>query len=246
MKYFFLSLIVLIGFSSCYEKYVQEVYVVEDEQELDFLEIGRSLTYRVDSFQYQELYADSQTHSVYYIKEEILDTFRDAENNLSYYVVQYIKSSLNGNYRTNKIISYTRREQYLVRQEDNADLAILSFPLLNNIKWNPMVYTNTDFLNIDQLYPTQIIWQSEVINMALTWAVDTTINDNAKLDSCIEVSVANIENGGTDDYTDVIKFYDIYKKGIGPIYKEREAYVKRTSIANKRGYRLVYNLVSYE
>ncbi len=246
MKYLFTSILLILGLSSCYEKYVQVPFTVDSVDELQFLEIGRSLTYKVDSYFYQELYADSQRHSEYYIRESITDTFRDAEGNLCYYVIQARKTDLADSFRNIKAFSYILQDQYLIRQEDNAKIVILSFPLLKKIRWNPMMFTYSDFLNIDQLLPTQINWTSTVTSMDTTYTNPFIVDQGNKLDSCIGVSVADIYNGGSADYTDAIKFHDIYRKEIGPVYREREAYVKRTSIVNKRGFKLVFECIDYD
>ncbi len=140
MKYlFFLSLAILIlSLASCGNE-IEEPVDFELGLEYAPLEIGDYRIYSSDSIVYRQggLIKDSLSG---FIKEEIVDTFRDAQNILNYRIERSFKRLLNDQWAISDIWSASRSENNYIRNEENLKFVKLIFPIKQGISWDGNVF----------------------------------------------------------------------------------------------------------
>ncbi len=241
------SLLGILVLNSCYEEEVGPSVEYSTIGDLNLLRTGQVMEYQVDSTFYVESFVDSVRTSTLYYKEVVTEQSTDAEGNNVYTVEQSLRRDTTEPYIAFKTFLYRVSDDELVQQKDNAPLLFLKTPVLEEIEWNAIKYTNTDFLQVAQLDPVQKIWNSIYSKVDSSYTPTKAINGSTTaISNAIYVQLADIEDGGTADYTDRIHFDYVFAKGIGIVYKLEEAYVIRSSIKNRRGYKLEYHLISYE
>lgn len=241
-----------ICMTSCYNTHEITPDKVLNADTLNIFKIGRVLEYRVDSTFYLEVPSsstlDSERKSTFYIREEIYDTIRDSEGNLVYLVDVSKKNSMGSDYFPELTYSYTLKGQEVVWNTRNAPMSFLNFPLLNRAKWIANKYTNTDLVNVADLNANTKSWNAEVLDLDSMYSYpyyfeDSTTNFESPV---IYFQLADIFDGGSPEYTDLIDFKYMIAPNIGVVYKHEQAYVLRSNITYRRGFEINYYLIGYE
>ncbi len=242
-----LTLVLIIGLSSCYDKLELESPTYSAIADANYIREGQVMEYRIDSTYYYESVADSDRTSTIYIKEEVIESSFDAEGNTLYVIQQSRRYDTTQPYQILNAYYYRESANELIAQKNNAPLLLITAPMIKGVEWNATKYTNTDFIGVAQLDPVQKVWNSEILKVDSTYTPTHPINGSTKkIDSVTYIQLADINDGGTKDYTDRINFKTAYAKDIGMVYALEEAYVKRASIVYRRGYKLEYHLIRYE
>lgn len=246
-----LVLVVSVSLSSCYDTYEISPPTVENLDTLDIFKIGRVLEYKVDSTFYFETLnpstLDSQRKSTYYIKEEFYDTLRNSEGDLVYYALISRKNDSTSLYIPESTTTYTVKDNEVVWNTRNAPVVLFTFPLIQRGKWIANKYSNTDFVNVQDLNANNKSWNAEVLDIDTNYTFphyyDGTTNFVAK---AVYFQLADIFDGASKDYTDRINFKYMLVPQIGLVYKHEQAYILRNDITYRRGFEIKYYLIDYE
>ncbi len=236
-----------IALQSCYNEYVFDPPEYDSIDELAIFRTGRVWEYQVDSTFYIENGSSADRVSRYYMKEEIVDTTIGLEGDLVYIAHISTKPDSNSSYTYLKQCYYRLHGNELIKQVDNVPIQIMQAPIYNGIEWNAAKYSNADFIKVPELNAADKTWNSEIISSSHAYEPSTPINGNIDfISNSIDVQLCDITDGGKQEYTDRMYFYDIYSPGIGLLYRVEQAYVVRSNINNKRGYKIEYKLLRYE
>lgn len=113
------------------------------------LEVGKYLTYAVDSVVYDPVVGGVDQDSVrLYVKEEVVDTFRDNTGVLLYRVDRYERYADTLSWELAKVVAIgIEQEKSAIRLEDNLRFSKLPFPPLQGKQWegNSAFDSNREF-----------------------------------------------------------------------------------------------------
>lgn len=203
--------VLLIGFTACDET---ENFVVDFKYDYFPLEIGKYITYNVDSVTYSSaLGGGIQIDSASYEwRETVVDTFRDNENNLVYEVERERRDSASQDWRLVNVLTVTQTQTRLEYVENNRRFVKMFFPLR-------LEDTSNVFQYFDEFELVAI--RGEVIEAFKSWEYlieDLDVPSDAgtfTFDSTATIRYANSENA-----IELREASERYAKGIGLIYKE--------------------------
>ncbi len=242
-----ISTLLTLTFSSCYDTVELPPAEYNNIQEANLIREGQTMEYKVDSTFYVESYKDSVRKSTQYFQEKVTEKTTDSQGNTIYIITQSVRKDTSEPYQTISSFYYRVSNDELIEQRNNAPLLLLTSPIIKEKKWNAIKYTSTDFIEVPELNPIQKIWESEVIAVDSSYKPTEAINGSTEsIDKATYVLLADITDGGSSEYTDRLLYSYVFAPNIGIIQRTIEAYVIRSSIKYRRGYKLEYNLISYE
>jgi hypothetical protein len=128
MKYILFVASFLFLLASCDET---ENFVLDSKEAYFPLEIGKYITYSVDSIQYSTSSggATNVVSSTFQWREMVVDTFRDAENRLVYEVERMQRTDANEDWRLVNVITVTKMADRVELVENNRRFVKMFLPL---------------------------------------------------------------------------------------------------------------------
>ncbi len=214
--FFLLGLLLLL--SACDET---EELAIDYKYDYFPLEIGKYITYSVDSITYSTLNGNIVIDTgSYQIRETVVDTFTiiDTFNNtitigpLVYEVERKRRKNAGDAWQIETVLAVHRGANRLEWTENNRKFIKMFFPLKSEKKWNGNLYFDET-----ELVPVK----GEVIEVFKAWESNVTAIDepysyaNFDFDSTMVISQANSENVIEYRYST-----ERYARGIGLIEKE--------------------------
>jgi len=174
-------LLSIVFFSSC----KNETEMIDPiELGLDYapVEIGNYWIYKSDSLVYRQggLIRDTLLG---FIKEEIVDTFRDEENLLNYKLERSFKRLETDTWEMTDLWFSTISESSYIRNEENLKFKSLIFPITEGVDWDGNVFFDENVTVIEDgeaLQPYKN-WNYEYVNVDTTYSNDQFSAGNAIL-----------------------------------------------------------------
>lgn len=204
-----LGLLLLLG-SSCKDSQTLLEIAPDSSQEYFPLEIGKYLTYTVDSVYFKE---DAEPDTVRILaREEITDTLRDNEGALYYRVERLERANDREPWEIRQVLALKRTDMQAERIENNQRFINLTFPFLRNAIWDGIGF-NSDSLQLavrGEVIEIYKDWESQYDEIFVPQAVNTFL-----FDSTVTVFHANSNNFIEQRFNK-----EVYAKGIGLVMKE--------------------------
>jgi len=209
----FILLGLLIALSSCNENTVKETIEVDQGYEYFPLEVGKYITYQVDSVIYDVGNNVTLIDTIRtYIKEEITDTLVDNTGETVYRIQRYERSNVNDNWRVKDIWTSARTRAQAEKVEENLRFIKMVFPVTEGIEWNGNIF-------IDE--STIIPIAGESIEVFKNWLYKIESMDQSEtigdftFDRVTTVSQADSEN-----LIELRFSIEKYAEDIGLVYRE--------------------------
>lgn len=198
------GIFILLFFISC-KKRVDEP--VDFQYDYYPVSIGSYWEYQVDSTVYNLAFAPTITYT-YQIREVFESAYTDNENRNAIKIVRYYRKNNSEVWTVNRIWSTVKTVNFAERQEENIRTVKLRFPVKENLKWNANVYnnlgeTNYTIIKVDQPYTIG----------GTSYAPTLTVN---------QLTDTNLIS--------YKKYFEVYAKGIGMIYKEIDSVTSQNRI----------------
>lgn len=134
--------------------------------------IGQERLYVVDSILFDPLgnrvKIDTTTT---YIREIVVDTFRNVQRELEYRIERYERSVSNAPWVLRKVVSELRTAQQAQRFEDNFRLVKMVFPPLPTQSWNPLIFVDPSSKVDVKGEPLELFkgWEAKILNIDQNW-----------------------------------------------------------------------------
>ena len=209
-SFFIISMIVV--FAACDSNI--EDYQTDYKYEYFPLEMGKTLTYEVDSIVYSTSSGGDilKETASYELRETVVDTFRDNENRLVYEVERQRRDSATMDWQIQEVLKVYRGETRLEWTENNRTFLKMIFPIKAEQTWDGnMFFDETELVAI----------RGEVIELFKSWESQTadvdvpaTVNSNS-FENTTTIYQANAEN-----LIELRFSQEQYAKDVGLIYKE--------------------------
>lgn len=223
MRRYFLQLLV-VAFSLSFFACQRTHYTPTSGNGAEYfpLEIGKYIVYNVDStywYDFDSTMVPKQCQQRY----EVVDTFRDGQNRLSYRINVYTRYKDTSAYQIDNVIYATRTSTGIEYTQRNIKFLKLVFPVENGKNWNGNVYIDSNATNPDLKQYTDDVWQWNYV-YSLKGA-DFDPGNNLYENT---VTVNEIDSKTNDPDVDPTVYADrnyskeIYASGVGLIYRERE------------------------
>ncbi len=214
---FTFALVVLFMFSSCKDESTFEDPIIDETLEYFPIAIGKSITYQVDSIIYDptESIVLVDTNRVY-IREVVVDTFRDEVGALIYRIERYQAYDSNFDWEIKDVWSASISDTRAERFEENLKFVKMVFPVTDGDIWDGNVF-------IDETTIFSIAGES--IEIFKSWFYEVLSVDEPEeigdfaFDQVTTISQADEENLIERRYS-----IEKYAKGVGLVYREMEIY----------------------
>ncbi len=176
------------------------------------LTIGKYITYEVDSSIWDDVKCIKYTHS-YQHQYLVADTFRDAQNRLSYVINIYTRKNAGDNFVVNDVIYYTSGAEKLELVEKNIRFMRMINPVVEGKSWDGNSLMPTEDHDYDYLKNWNYTYQNVLKpfnNGVLDFDNTVTVNE---VDSILN----NPETMPTA-YASLQQSKTVYAYGVGMIY----------------------------
>ncbi len=195
--------------------------VVEEFDEIDKgydyfpLEVGKFMEYQVDSVVY-DITAEGSIAipSSSYLKELVVDTFRDNANRLIFRIERYTKKNLADDWKISDVWTANKDEQRAERTEENLRFIKMTFPLVANSTWNGNMF-------IDD---TQIISVAgESVELYKSWNYEVlSVGESEEIGEVIYPDVSTLQQAQNENLIELRYSIEKYARGIGLVYREMQ------------------------
>lgn len=177
------------------------------------VEIGRSWTYQMDSIVYSEKVVVRKDTTSSYLREEIVDTFRNVENKLVYRLDVFYTRDTNTVWELISASFIQKNETQLIKTDNGLDYIKLIFPIRKNKSWegNSRINSKTEMLiGNELLQPFGDIWY-----YSFNYFDQPENLGNFQFENVCKVAEADYD-GFLEKRYSIAK----YAKGVGLIFKE--------------------------
>lgn len=176
------------------------------------MEGGRTWTYQVDSVLYDDFYDVTDTVS-FQLKEVVQDSFEDNTGTMSYVLYRYARADEADEWRFLNACTAQLEDDLAIRQEGNARMIKLRFPVSGLTRWDGNAY-----IDLDSVY----FVRGASINVYKDWGLFDYQNIHEPMtlgtfdfDSTVTVEQVNAENAIELRYS-----IEVYAQNVGLVYKE--------------------------
>ncbi|MEP7197045.1 MAG: hypothetical protein ABI851_11035 [Saprospiraceae bacterium] len=195
----------------------------EDEKLTDYqlgyhfypISIGKSIVYKTDTIMYQKTFGINGDTSTSYIKETVVDSFRDQVGQLVYNVeISYRNNdSLPWDLIDNTFITVTANN--ILRNDFGFDFIKLVFPVTKNKSWNGNIYLDPE---------TELKFNGEFFKPFSYWNGKSyyykEISDNQKIGDISYTQTLTVEESDYSEPYNKIYSTVIYALDVGMVYRE--------------------------
>lgn len=178
------------------------------------VEIGKRWVYQTDSIVYSQKATIEIDSTSSFIREEVVDSFRDSENKLAYRLDVFFTRDTNLGWDLISSSFVSKDDTQLRKTENGLEYIKLVFPVRRNKSWsgNNRIAPKTELvINGERLEPFVVEWNYSYDYLDLAETVS-----NAFYDKVCKVTEVDDENALEKRYSEVK-----YAKGVGMIYKEQ-------------------------
>jgi hypothetical protein len=202
-----LSLFLLLGLYSCKE----EIAPVGLNFHYEYfpLNIGQQRNFVVDSIIFDPLGTRVQIDTTTtYVREIVVDTFRNATKALEYRIERYERSKTTDNWALRTVLSESRTKGQAQRFESNFRLLKMVFPAQLNQQWNPLVFIDP-FTKVDvKGEPLELFkeWEATLKSIGQSWN---------QYPNTLDIQFSNYENA-----IELRRGIERYAANVGLVYRE--------------------------
>ena len=208
----------LLLFASCKDESTFEDPIIDETQQYFPLQIGKQITYRVDSIIYDpinetEIQVDT---SFVYVREIVTDTFTNEVGDLIYTIERSKSFDAAFNWQITDVWAASKSQTRAERYEENLRFVKMVFPVRNGDIWD-----GNTFIDETTLYPVA----GESMEIFKSWFYEVMSTDEPEtiggftFDEVTTIQQANEENLIERRYS-----LEKYAKGVGLVYREMEIY----------------------
>ncbi len=182
------------------------------------LEVGKFVEYKLDSIVYDTVAAGvvRDTFS-WFSKEEIVDTFTDLNNDLSFRIERTQRKTAAEPWQIAEVYSATRTTDQAIKVENNFRFIKMVFPLEQGDIWDGNLFIDDETIfNI----------AGESVEVFKSWAYELDDIDqidvvsNMPFDSVMTIYQANNQEGFEPNLIELRYSLEKYARGVGLIYRE--------------------------
>jgi hypothetical protein len=202
-----LLLLLTFGLFTCKEEVAAPVF--QYRYEYFPLSIGQERLFVVDSILFDPLGNRVQIDSSKtFIKELVVDTFRNASNALEYRIERYERLDGTAPWVLKKVLSESRTVDQAQRFEDNFRLLKMAFPLKQGQSWNPLIF-------VDPLSKVEV--KGEPLELFKGWETQVKSIDQSwnQYPNTLEIQFSNYENA-----IELRRGTERYAANLGLVYRE--------------------------
>ena len=209
----FFLLLVLLAIASCKSESTFEDFQVDQGYDYFPLEIGKYIDYQVDSV----LYDTTGTgivieESSYLVREQVVDTFRDNNNRLSYLVERFQRLSADEPWEFSGNKSVIPDNTQLEVIEDNLRFIKMVFPLRDGELWDGNLHIDPS---------TIVVIKGEGVEMFKGWSYEIqSIGEAATINDQTYDDVVTITQAESENVIELRNSMEQYARGIGLVYRE--------------------------
>lgn len=207
------GIILAITFSAC--KKTNEVYKTDTISEFAPLEVGKYITYQLDSLIYADNVNPVDRINTYQVKHVVEDTTTDNLGRKGYTIRRYIRKTANDVWVTDNVFVAINTGNSLEFIENNFRFIKLKEPIKNNYTWKGNSYIDTNPVNTDLNYLEDWDYTYDSLNTPLHLGTIT-------VDSTLKVAERDEVQGNPNDPGAIISVVNFsvsnYGRGIGLIY----------------------------
>jgi len=221
MKFSYLSLILgVLGLLlwSCDGKNNPEELDIDYGYEYFPLEIGKFMEYRLDSVIYDTTSIGvTRDTNVWFIREEVVDTFRDLSNELNFRIERQQRTTQADPWEIESVYASILKEDQAIRIEDNFRFVKMVFPLNLGDIWDGNIFIDDE---------TIVTIAGESIELFKSWSYELDRLDelevvgNMPYDSVMTIFQANNQEGAEPNLIELRYAQEKYVKNLGLVYKE--------------------------
>jgi len=219
-KFTFLFIFTICGLLqfSCSESTVGEDLTIVKGFNYQPLEIGKYITYELDSIVYRTQTGGDcmfmQDSSFHYLREEVVDVCEDNTGRESFVIERYTRKNLTDPWQVIDVWSTTMTNSQVERVEENLRFIKMVFPVSEGVNWDG----NSFFQD------TSVIIGGEVIDFYKHWSNEYeygTIDVAEEINGIMFDSVATvIQSAPSENKLNHRSSIEKYARGVGLIYKE--------------------------
>lgn len=202
--------------------------------------IGKYVVYEVDSTIYDD-YLGVELHRSYQMRYDLVDTFRDAGNRLSFVLNTSLRTEDTAAWKVGEVMYVTPTPQRLEVVQQNLRFVKLMAPVANNYTWKGNALIST----ADQDYQYFADWDYTYENVGEAF-------NNGRLEFLNSVTVQqedyslNLPYDANTQYAVRTFGKEVYARGAGLVYKELTHYVLDRSLSSHpKGYSVVMRAIDY-
>lgn len=203
---------------SCNESTVGENLTLKKGYNYFPLEIGKYITYQLDSIVYRSQSGSScifiQDTASHFLKEEVVDIFEDNTGAVNYIIERFTSQNQNGPWQVTDVWNTKKTETKVERVEENLRFIKMVFPIREGTAWNGNAF----------FQDTTIVIGGETIDFYKHWSdqyeyesVDIPEEFNGVMyDSVLTVIQSEASENKINHRVSIEK----YARGVGLVYKE--------------------------
>lgn len=209
MKYFF-ALTTLLFLFSCKTK--KDTFELNLGTEYFPLEIGKFSVFEMDSIIFDPNGEQMIRQSITQLKEEIVDTLRDNNNNLVYRIEQFTRLGDTLPWTINNVYTAGIVDDQAQRTEENLKFIKMTFPIRDNRSWDGNAFIDDGII---------ILVAGETIEMFKGW--DYRIKEVDLIDTIgtdIFEPVVLIKQADNENAIELRHSIEKYAPNVGLIYRE--------------------------
>lgn len=226
---FFAFVVLSFTHYSCGDNTVTENLTLKEGYNYFPLEIGKYITYQLDSIVYRGQSGSDcifvQDTASHFLKEEVVNIFEDNTGTVNYIIERFTSQNQNGPWQVTDVWYTKKTETKVERVEENLRFIKVVFPIREGTAWNG----NTFFQD------TTIVIGGETIDFYKHWSdqyeyqsIDIPEEFNGVMyDSVLTV----IQSGPSENKINHRVSIEKYARGIGLVYKEMKILDTQCAIA---------------
>jgi len=178
------------------------------------LQTGKYFVFSVDSIQFDLLDRGipiSDTGS-FFIKEEITDSYSDAEENTIFRVERYRSENQNGPWTPLEVISLWRNNRQMYRIENNLKIIPIVFPIQVGSQWDGLAFIPDGI---------QVSIKGESVEFYKDWSFEIlSLDQNESIGGAIYPETVTVQHADSENLIELRFALEKYAKGIGLVYRE--------------------------
>ncbi len=212
MKYFPIVLAsVSLLLPSC--KTTPDDFTVAEGKEYFPLEIGKHIIYQVDSTIFDPTGEDTTVFfSKTLVKEEIVDTLRDNNDELLFKIERFERSADTLPWQIAKVFTQQISSNQAIRTEDNLRFIKLTFPIRENETWNGNIHFDPSLI---------VTVAGETLEMFKGWRTKiSSVGEPETVGDFSFPEVVAVSEAESENLIELRTAVSKYAKGIGLIYRE--------------------------
>jgi hypothetical protein len=238
----FAGLTTAIFFSACKKTEDFKTDVINDYAPL---EIGKYITYRLDSLLYADNITPNDTVISYEVKHLVEDTSTDNLGRKTFIIRRYIRKKSTDEWVADNTFTAINTGNSLEFIENNFRFLKLEMPIQNGFSWKGNSYIDTYSANSDYKYYDGWDYTYDSLNTPLTLGSIT-------LDNTVKVNEVDEITGDINDpavYSEINYSAANYAKGIGLVYRRfiHQEYQPPTpgTYSYKLGYGIILTMIDH-